>query len=62
MNDYYCKHERECCKYERAWADDHGYYHWKCRECGMSGWIDTHPECNCSRPDEEEETEDEEFS
>lgn len=29
------------------WAEDHGYYHWKCRVCGMSGWTDTSPDCAC---------------
>ena len=29
------------------WAEDHGYYHWKCRDCGMSGWTDTTPDCAC---------------
>jgi hypothetical protein len=38
------------------WADSHGYYHWKCRDCGMSGWTDTSPDCAC-RADEEVEEE-----
>lgn len=29
------------------WAEDHGYYHWKCRDCGASGWTDTSPDCAC---------------
>ncbi len=29
------------------WAEDHGYYHWKCRDCGRSGWTDTTPDCDC---------------
>lgn len=29
------------------WAEDHGYYHWKCRYCGMAGWTDTTPDCAC---------------
>ncbi len=32
-----------------TWADDHGYWHWKCRDCGMSGWTDTTPDCGCAR-------------
>lgn len=28
-------------------AEDYGYYHWKCRDCGMSGWTDTMPDCAC---------------
>jgi len=32
------------------WAEDHGYYHWKCRDCGMSGWTDTTPDCACRNP------------
>lgn len=35
------------------WAEDHGYWHWTCRECGMSGWTDTRPECACTLYDEE---------
>ena len=35
------------------WAEDHGYWHWTCRECGMSGWTDTSPECACTLYDEE---------
>ena len=42
------------------WADDHGYWHWTCRDCGMSGWTDTTPDCACPRElivdDEEEDT------
>ena len=38
------------------WADDHGYWHWKCRNCGMSGWTDTSPDCTCP-PEEPEEVE-----
>ena len=29
------------------WAEDHGYWHWTCRDCGMSGWTDTQPDCAC---------------
>lgn len=31
------------------WAEDHGYYHWKCRDCGLSGWTDTTPDCACQK-------------
>ena len=41
------------------WAEDHGYYHWKCRDCGMSGWTDTRPECACA-PEPEADPEQEE--
>ena len=41
------------------WAEDHGYYHWKCRKCGMSGWTDTTPDCACREIPPEMETTDE---
>src|ERR1019366_5197646 len=31
------------------WAEDHGYWHWKCRDCGMAGYTDTSPDCACPR-------------
>ncbi len=34
-------------KSREEWAEDHGYYHWKCRDCGESGWTDTTPDCSC---------------
>ena len=34
------------------WAEDHGYYHWKCRDCHESGWTDTSPDCACRRAEE----------
>ncbi len=37
-----------------SWAEDHGYYHWKCRDCGQSGWTDTTPDCGCPRKPEPE--------
>lgn len=39
---------------DEDWADEHGYYHWKCRKCGMSGWTDTTPDCACPCDVEEE--------
>ncbi len=35
------------------WAEDHGYYRWKCRVCGISGFTDTRPECACVPEPEE---------
>ena len=32
---------------KEKWAEDHGYYHWTCRDCGQSGWTDTTPDCAC---------------
>jgi hypothetical protein len=30
------------------WADDHGYEHVRCRDCGWSGYSDTGvPDCSC---------------
>jgi len=40
------------------WADMHGYWHWKCRKCGMSGWTDTTPDCACLPEDPAPEDED----
>jgi hypothetical protein len=37
------------------WAEDHGYWHWTCRGCGMSGWTDSTPECACAPEQDEEE-------
>lgn len=41
--------------------DPHGYYHWKCRDCGESGWTDTTPDCNCRRAEENPEPEEGQF-
>jgi hypothetical protein len=40
------------------WAEDHGYYHFTCNRCGVSGWTDSTPECNCPPEVDEEEPED----
>ena len=39
------------------WAEDHGYFHFKCRQCGVSGWTDSTPECNCPPEPEEDDEE-----
>jgi len=39
----------------RDWADDHGYYHYTCRNCGQSGWTDTVPDCGCRDHETEED-------
>lgn len=35
------------------WLEDHGYWHWRCSKCGMTGWTDTRPECACPTSEED---------
>lgn len=47
LNDFFTDRER--------WAEDHGYYHWTYRDCGMSGWTDTTPDCACREKEIDDE-------
>jgi hypothetical protein len=38
-------------------AETYGYYHWRCRTCGESGWTDTSPDCSCVYAAEQEKRE-----
>lgn len=38
-------------------AEDLGYWRWRCRDCGMSGWTDTTPDCACNAGAEGEDGE-----